>query len=116
MGYIYIILVSIMIAFSSYGMYSINKLEKQNAQIRANLNSAVSANNGYKATLEQIQFDYENGLRALSELKQEKIKEVSYVKEIIKDNNSSCIDNINAIYARLLQQRSSDNNASKRGY
>ncbi|MCR8697142.1 MULTISPECIES: hypothetical protein [Campylobacter] len=115
MSYIYIILVSIMVAFSGYGIYQINKLEKENVEVRANLNTALHANSGYKATLEQIQFDYENGLKALSELKQEKTKEVRYVKEITRDKNSSCIDSINAIYARLLHQRNADNNASKTG-
>lgn len=114
MGYIYIILATIIVALSGYGYYQIDKLEKENAEARANLSTALNANSNYKATLEQIQNDYENGLKALSELKQERIKEIRYVKEVTKDKNSSCMDSINAIYARLHEQRNADNNASNK--
>lgn len=117
MNYIYIIF-GLLIAF--VGVYvnnTINNLEKDNEKLSTSLNIAINANESYKATIEQIQTDYIKGLEVLSAIKNEKEKEVRYVttikEKIIRDNNSTCIDAINAIYARLHEQRNTDNNASK---
>ncbi|WP_188347247.1 hypothetical protein, partial [Campylobacter fetus] len=77
----------------------------------SSLNSAVYANHSYEKTIESLSSDYQKGLEVLANLKQEKQKEVRYVtqikEKIIHDTNSTCIDAINAIYARLHEQRDS---------
>ncbi|ANE34349.1 hypothetical protein CHL_1002 [Campylobacter hyointestinalis subsp. lawsonii CCUG 27631] len=117
MNYIYIFLAFLIAFVGVYANNLINRLEKDNEKLNTSLNMAINANNSYKATIEQMQQDYIKGLETLSAIKNEKEKEVRYVttikEKIIRDNNSTCIDAINSIYARLHEQRDTDNNASK---
>ncbi|EAH8300447.1 hypothetical protein ACLH6Q_000695 [Campylobacter fetus] len=115
MNYIYIILAVIAAAFLVYFNTAINNLKLENASLTSSLNSAVYANQDYKKTIESLSSDYQKRLEVLANLKQEKQKEIRYVTQvkerIIKDNNSTCIDAINAIYARLHEQRDSNKQA-----
>lgn len=117
MNYIYMIIACIIAFVGVYANNLINRLEKDNEKLNTSLNMAINANESYKATVGQMQQDYIKGLEVLSAIKNEKEKEVRYVttikEKIIRDNNSTCIDAINAIYARLHEQRNTDNNASK---
>ncbi|RAZ49213.1 hypothetical protein [Campylobacter hyointestinalis] len=117
MNYIYIFLAFLIAFVGVYANNLINRLEKDNEKLTTSLNMAINANESYKATTEQMQQDYIKGLETLSAIKNEKEKEVRYVttikEKIIRDNNSTCIDAINAIYARLHETRDTDNNASK---
>lgn len=117
MNYIYAA-VGLLIALYIYGTQkAINDLTLENENLNANLSLIKEANNAYKDSLDELRQDYIKGLETLSSLKNEKEKEVRYVttikEKIIRDNNSTCIDAINAIYARLHEQRNTDNNASK---
>lgn len=117
MNYIYISLACLIALVGVYVNNTINNLEKDNEKLSTSLSHAISANESYKLTMEQVQNDYIKGLETLAKLKNEKQKEIRYVttvkEKIIHDNNSTCIDAINAIYARLQGQRNADNNASK---
>lgn len=117
MNYIYIIL-GLLIAFYVYATQkAINTLNIENENLSTNLSLVKQANNAYRDNIEELRQDYIKGLETLSAIKNEKEKEVRYVttikEKIIRDNNSTCIDAINAIYARLHEQRNTDNNASK---
>lgn len=117
MNYIYALL-GLLIAFYIYATQkAINTLSVENENLSTKLSLVKQANNAYKDSLDEIRQDYIKGLETLSRLKNEKEKEVRYVttikEKIIRDNNSTCIDAINAIYARLHEQRNADNNASK---
>lgn len=117
MNYIYIIL-GLLIAFYVYATQkAINTLNIENENLSTNLSLAKQANNAYRDNIEELRQDYIKGLETLSAIKNEKEKEVRYVttikEKIIRDNNSTCIDAINAIYARLHEQRNIDINASK---
>lgn len=117
MNYIYI-LFGVLIAFYIYGTQKIiSDLRLNNENLSTNLSLAKQANNAYKDSLEELRQDYIKGLETLSAIKNEKEKEVRYVttikEKIIRDNNSTCIDAINAIYGRLRETRDADNNASK---
>lgn len=117
MNYIYAA-VGLLIALYIYGTQKvINDLTLKNENLNANLSLVKEANNAYKDSLDEIRRDYIKGLETLSAIKNEKEKEVRYVttikEKIIRDNNSTCIDAINAIYARLRETRDIDNNASK---
>lgn len=78
---------------------------------------AIEANNRWESEVSKLNSEFAKGLETLSELKQERQKEIKYVtkvKESITHNNdSSCIDAVNSVYARLLEQRN-DNNSSYR--
>ncbi|WP_163225929.1 hypothetical protein [Campylobacter fetus] len=115
MNYIYIILACFIAGFMYYVQATINQLDHDNTELRTSLSHATQANESYRVTLEQIQNDYAKGLEVLSDMRKEKQKEVRYVtqikEKIIHDNNSTCIDAINAIYARLHEQRDSNKQA-----
>uniref|UniRef100_UPI001EE3BE25 hypothetical protein n=1 Tax=Campylobacter fetus TaxID=196 RepID=UPI001EE3BE25 len=102
--------------FMYYVQATINQLDHDNTELRTSLSHATQANESYRVTLEQIQNDYAKGLEVLSDMRKEKQKEVRYVtqikEKIIHDNNSTCIDAINAIYARLHEQNYSANKTS----
>lgn len=78
---------------------------------------AIEANNRWESEVSKLNSEFAKGLETLSELKQERQKEIKYVtkvkESIIQNNNSSCIDAVNSIYARLLKQRN-DNNSTYR--
>lgn len=117
MNYIYAA-VGLLIAFYIYGTQKvINDLTLENENLSTNLSLVKQANNAYRDNIEELKQDYIKGLETLSAIKNEKAKEVRYVttvkEKIIHDNNSTCIDAINAIYARLHEQRNADINASK---
>lgn len=117
MNYIYIFLAALIAFVGVYVNNTINNLEEENQELNINLSLVKQANNAYRDSLDDIRQDYIKGLETLSSLKNEKEKEVRYVttvkEKIIHDNNSTCIDAINAIYARLHEQRNADINASK---
>ncbi|EAK0835612.1 TPA: hypothetical protein RPW15_000726 [Campylobacter fetus subsp. venerealis] len=115
MNYIYTILGVLTVALLIYFNSVISKLELENTSLKSSLNTATLSNESYEKTLEILSSDYQKGLEVLANLKQEKQKEIRYVTQvkerIIKDNNSTCIDAINAIYARLHEQRDSNKQA-----
>lgn len=78
---------------------------------------AIEANNRWESEVSKLNSEFAKGLQTLSELKQERQKEVKYVtkvkESIIHNNDSSCIDAVNSVYARLLEQRN-DNNSTYR--
>lgn len=117
MNYIYAA-VGLLIALYIYGTQKvINDLTLENENLNQKTTMYLQANNAYKDSLDELRRDYIKGLETLSAIKNEKEKEVRYVttikEKIIRDNNSTCIDAINAIYARLHEQRNADNNANK---
>ncbi|MDL0105223.1 hypothetical protein [Campylobacter vicugnae] len=78
---------------------------------------AIEANNRWESEVSKLNSEFAKGLQTLSELKQERQKEIKYVtkvkESIIHNNDSSCIDAVNSVYARLLEQRN-DNNSTYR--
>lgn len=116
MNYIYIILACLIASFGVYFQATINQLERENVELSTSLQKTIQANETYKVTMEQIQKDYVKGLETLADLSQKKEKEIRYVttvkERIIHDQNSTCIDAVNAVFARLHSQRNADNNAS----
>ena len=78
---------------------------------------AINANERWEAEISKLNSEFAKGLETLSELKQERQKEIKYVTKvkdsILQNNNSSCIDAVNSVYARLFEQRN-DNNSTYR--
>ncbi|OCR85008.1 hypothetical protein CFT13S00388_09540 [Campylobacter fetus subsp. testudinum] len=115
MNYIYTILLLGAGASLVYFNIQLNRLELENTSLNRSLNTAIYANEEYEKMIQTLSDDYAKGLEVLSNARQEKQKEVRYVTQIkeriIHDNNSTCIDAINAIYARMHQQRDSNKQA-----
>ncbi|WP_162165524.1 hypothetical protein [Campylobacter fetus] len=116
MNYIYTILGVFTVALLIYFNSVISKLEQENTSLKSSLYASTLANESYEKTLETLSSDYQKGLEVLANMRQEKQKEVRYVTQIkeriVRDNNSTCIDAINAVYARLHEQNYSANKTS----
>lgn len=88
-----------------------SQLERmQESLVKANtdLNTVVSLNKQYENALVNLTKEINGTMSTLSELKTKKEVEHHYVKEvqqkIIVENNTTCVDAVNAIFERLFKQ------------
>lgn len=122
MGYIYLLLGSAL--FFGY-------LYWQNASLKGELDLALIANTELKISNDAYRQSIANAneelaqklesLKALENSKKEVVRYVTQTKtKIIKDNNSTCVAELNAVFKQLLAESSnsaaatSDKNASKK--
>lgn len=118
MNYINLIATALVLGLLAY-FYNANLSLKKEVQELNNIQRQIlTANNNFKTSIENLNSSYKKELAILAELKGKKDKEIHYVttikERIIKDNNSTCIDAINSIYARLFEQtRNLDSSANK---
>lgn len=118
MGYIYMLLG----AGAIFGF-----LYWQNASLKDDLETALMANtelkianDAYRENIAKANDALEVKLQALKDLENSKKEVVKYVTQtktkIIKDNNSTCVAELNAVFSRLLKEnrarRTSDSNQS----
>lgn len=122
MGYIYLLL---------GGALFFGYLYWQNASLKGDLDQALIANTELKISNDAYRESIANAneelaqklesLKALENSKKEVVRYVTQTKtKIIKDNNSTCVAELNAVFKQLLaensnsQHASSDKNASKK--
>ena len=122
MGYIYLLLGSAL--FFGY-------LYWQNASLKGDLDQALVANTELKISNDAYRESIANAneelaqklesLKALENSKKEVVRYVTQTKtKIIKDNNSTCVAELNAVFKRLHEQDTNsqhaltDKNASKK--
>lgn len=114
MGYIYLLLG----AGAIFGF-----LYWQNASLKDDLETALMANTELKIANDAYRENIANAneeltqklesLKALENSKKEVVRYVTQTKtKIIKDNNSTCIAELNAVFKQLLEQNSNSTNTS----
>lgn len=99
--------------------FYIQILRSQNEALKANEAQLIAANESYELALNEMAQNYNDDLDALKKLSKKRSKEIVYVDRvktrIIRDDNTSCADAINAVFRRLHEQSSSkqSNSSSK---
>lgn len=80
-----------------------------NLSLREELGETKTALATANSNLNEIAAQFEVGLKTLNDIKTKKEKEYHYVTtrqtQIIRENNATCLDAINDIFARLREQR-----------
>ena len=110
----YLWVFSIILVVGTLGaiFWSMNsQLERmQDSLVKANtdLNTVVSLNKQYENALVNLTKEINGTMSTLSELKTKREVEHHYVREvqqkIIVENNTTCVDAVNAIFERLFKQ------------